>query len=104
MESLRDLPHYKEGQDIAVFLANFTARLSSFALSEQNKLLLLNTRLSGPARNVLTNLHLGPGATLAEAVDKLTVRLSRESLPALKAKRDISSYRQNEGETPSPFT
>lgn len=96
MDSLKDIPYYKDGQDIVAFLRMFKERVTVSELSEAQKVTFLGTRLSATARGVLTSV--GPMATLVEACNGLEQRLSRESAQALADKTDLSMYRQEKDE------
>lgn len=96
MDGLKDIPYYKDGQDIMAFLQMFKARVAVSELSEPQKVTFLATRLSAAARGVLTSV--GPVASLAEACDALALRLSRESAQAMAEKMDLSMYRQEKDE------
>jgi len=101
LESLREIPHCKEGQDISTYLAMFKRRVASYALSDHNRITLLTSKLSGAVREYLADL--GDHVTFDFAVDELIKEFGKEGLPALKASKDLSSYRQQEGETSFAF-
>jgi len=101
LESLRDIPILKPGQDIATYLAMFRKRVSSYPLSDFNRVTLLLSKLSGASRDFLE--EMGPDVTYDCASDALIKEFGKEGLPALKASKDLSTYRQAEGETSFAF-
>lgn len=101
VDSLKQLEPMREGADLRKYLASFTSTVSKLPMDEDEKILVLGTKLPAMQSGVL--LSFGKLTSLGEACQRLMNRLCRESTMAQVDKIDLSTVLQKPGEESFDF-